>query len=61
MGEFEITIKFNGKYIGPVSVAENTSFEEIKKQYVNDEKDPVVLALFRGQLRELAKTIQASA
>lgn len=60
MGEFEITIKFNGKNIGPVSVAENTSFEEMKKQYVNDEKDPVVLALFRGQLRELAKTIQAS-
>lgn len=43
-----------------IGITDNTTFAELLPQYGNDEDDPVVLAVFRGKLRELNKRIGAS-
>lgn len=60
MKEFELTLIQVDQPKKKITVSEGTTFGEIKDRYMKDDEDPVVLALFRGDLRELGRLVDAS-
>lgn len=60
MNQYELKIIEADGIQKDISVPEGQTFADIKNNYINDEKDPVVLALFRGSLRELNHPVDSS-
>lgn len=58
MKEYEVVIKKTGESDRIVTVLQGTTFEELKNQYIEDENDPVVLAVFGGRLMELNMKVE---
>ena len=58
--EFELYIGKENGSIQKIMATEGMTLEEVKNQYMEDSKDPIVLALYNGKLRELHRRIQSS-
>lgn len=60
MAEYELTLITEDAPHRKILVQEGATFEEIRKREIDDSQDLVVLALFRGSLRELNQPVDAS-
>lgn len=60
MSELEIILTTQDGKKKTVQMEQNATFEELKREYGSDDNDPIVLAMFRGRLRELNHKIGSS-
>lgn len=60
MSELEIILTTRDGKKKTVQMEQDATFEELKGEYGSDENDPIVLAMFRGRLRELNHKIGSS-
>ena len=58
MQEYKIDIVLPDGNIEKANVEENTKIEELAKKYNPFFKNPVILSIYNGKLRELCKNIQ---